>query len=794
MIAIHPDLLTILDAVEIRSPTRFSLRGETRDITTTSPNDAAIYAADTKPLSLVATLQEDLYERLYLRPTAPHMLTTRDPPAERELVAALSAANSGRGTWEPGWIVERLDEQGRVAVTNDGITFWTQPAGLRTRDGEIRQGQDCRMRVGKELRNWMAGFYFAIGNGSGDEDDDETGDETERLVRYYWHLTIGAAVPFMKAATELLNATGIPFRLKVLVEPDAYRRADAGVLYLRRRYDGHLGDTIAQIHDRVALKLRPEVPLFTKKLAGGLGLAEDPGGSLSFGEHRCKLAATALWRSFLRAESDREARAATIAAVFEEEGLDPMRPHLGRRGEDDDTLRPPAAGPRPLARSVWAGVSGSYAAASNPASASLISPRDAAIRIGQTLCREAIWDVTGRLCNWMGRPSPSDARGAGPNGLTSAALGPDLYAGSAGVALFLAQLHALTDDDVCNRTALGAIARSIRQLDRSPPTGPASPLAFFLGHLGVAYAARRVGALIGQDDLDAHVESILDRVAESTSAPHLLDVNGGNAGAIPVLLALGQTPGLESCHGLAIALGEELCLSAIRQGNACIWEPDSATGPGAAAAPLTGLSHGAAGIGLALFELHAATGRIEFLETARGAFAYEDSLFDAQRNNWPDLRTPEPSDRSNARPHFAVAWCHGAPGIALSRLRAAALDPARSQDYLASARCAIATTLVAIDENFQYPRSDATLCHGLSGLGEVILIASQLLDEPSYHSRAVALAEALIDRHASSGDWPSGVPSGGPNPSLMLGLAGIGYWLLRLHDPAKVPPFLLLIP
>ncbi len=58
----------------------------------------------------------------------------------------------------------------------------------------------------------------------------------------------------------------------------------------------------------------------------------------------------------------------------------------------------------------------------------------------------------------------------------------------------------------------------------------------------------------------------------------------------------------------------------------------------------------------------------------------------------------------------------------------------------------------------------------------------------------MALAESLIDRFGSSGDWPSGLPSGGPNQSLMLGLAGIGYWLLRLHDPRNVPPFLLFIP
>ena len=81
------------------------------------------------------------------------------------------------------------------------------------------------------------------------------------------------------------------------------------------------------------------------------------------------------------------------------------------------------------------------------------------------------------------------------------------------------------------------------------------------------------------------------------------------------------------------------------------------------------------------------------------------------------------------------------------------------------------------------PRYDASLCLGLAGLGEVVLIAGQLLDDETYQGRAQELGRAMIERHSASADWPSGVASGGPNPSFMLGLAGIGHWLLHLHDP-----------
>jgi lantibiotic modifying enzyme len=113
--------------------------------------------------------------------------------------------------------------------------------------------------------------------------------------------------------------------------------------------------------------------------------------------------------------------------------------------------------------------------------------------------------------------------------------------------------------------------------------------------------------------------------------------------------------------------------------------------------------------------------------------------------------------------------------------------------HIATARAALATTLDAIEEGLATPRCDATLCHGLAGLGEVALCAGQMLDDASYHDRAVAVGRTLIDRHASVGDWPSGAPCGGPNPSLMVGTAGIGYSLLRLHDPTGVPHILLVV-
>jgi hypothetical protein len=77
---------------------------------------------------------------------------------------------------------------------------------------------------------------------------------------------------------------------------------------------------------------------------------------------------------------------------------------------------------------------------------------------------------------------------------------------------------------------------------------------------------------------------------------------------------------------------------------------------------------------------------------------------------------------------------------------------------------------------------DLSLCHGASGSADVLLGGGDA-------SRAASeLGELALERHlvADDGDWPCGVP-GGTTPGLFLGLSGIGWWFLRLHERDRIP-------
>jgi len=393
--------------------------------------------------------------------------------------------------------------------------------------------------------------------------------------------------------------------------------------------------------------------------------------------------------------------------------------------------------------------------------------------IGCRLVRDAVW--SGGRCNWLAWTQEPFAGALHP---VLRAGGPDLYLGAAGIGLYLAHLCTVTHDRAQRQAAEGAALRVAEALAARPPEGT----GFYSGAGGAAWGLARMGQALEEErwvraGLDALAAAA--RRAEDTA---LLDLLAGHAGLVLALVDCAGRHGRPELLDPAQRLAERLVAAGQSSPEGTSWP----SGFGETR-NLLGLSHGTAGIALALLELHRVRPDPRWRDTALDALRYERALFDPQRGNWPDFRALPGAPPG---PGSTVAWCHGATGVGFARLRMHDLlpgDPA----ILPELDVALARAVEALNAPMT-PLTDFTLCHGAFGHSELLLMAGRRFgraDVSAAARRAAEVAYTLV--HQPRLPWACGIPGCGESPSLMTGTAGIGMHYLRLYDPAAAPGILL---
>jgi hypothetical protein len=284
---------------------------------------------------LLYSLQAQLYRDFYTRGHAAwpdespaRMPVTRFTP----FLQALSAANPGRGSHEGGWRVRGF-EGDRIVVERDGLSLWIKGHDVIA-DGscEVVANAAVRVRLPKELLKLSPGYYMALGDRGLDS------DIPEGLVRFYWNLRSEMAPRFLACTLSRLNQAGLAFRLKAVNDADGYTRCDAGVLYVRKPDCQSALGIVGTVYGEVGTELKSGTPGFTKRLAAGLGVAEDPGGGDSFGMHRCLLLAEGIVRAHEQGRSSLDDRMAVVDQCFLEAGLTLDAPFLNAGSIDSYEL------------------------------------------------------------------------------------------------------------------------------------------------------------------------------------------------------------------------------------------------------------------------------------------------------------------------------------------------------------------------------------------------------------------------------------------------------------------------
>jgi len=406
---------------------------------------------------------------------------------------------------------------------------------------------------------------------------------------------------------------------------------------------------------------------------------------------------------------------------------------------------------------------------------------ETADRIGCRLCRDALWD--GPRCNWLGWSRELINRAVGP---VYRSFGPELYEGVAGIALFLGRLYPYTKDPLQKKTLEGAIQHVS---DRIVHGDDSTNMGFYTGWSGMAYALIEVGRILENDALIDRGITALGGLEDAQEDGRMVGVMDGCAGVIPALIDIAQRFHREELIGVAVQYGTDIVDQAAKSDAGWSWETLSIP----EGRHLTGYAHGVAGIACALLELHRVTGEERFREAAMEGLRYERGAFCAAQGNWPDFRKAAEFD-SPLNPICTMAWCHGAPGIGISRLRMLRLME-EDDKLLNEVDVAIHSTVAALQDPVLPGRGNYSLCHGSGGNCELLMLAADQMSRLDLRRKAEQVGLHGVEQfERQNRPWPCGVEGAGETPALMLGSAGIGYYYLRLHDPDAVPSVLIIMP
>ncbi|MFM6331501.1 MAG: T3SS effector HopA1 family protein [Dolichospermum sp.] len=247
----------------------------------------------------------------------------------------LHNSNYGVGYYDTNWQILSIEPDGSMSVKKDDLTIYIEP--------------ECHLKFPRKLSKsgefisiWMPknrlqnGYYVAVSN-LGMAKEDRQNNDLE-LGRIYFNFTSAAAIIFMESLTKALNKAAICFSFHVLYNPAVYGRYDSGVLHFESQNYPTIRNILQEIYQEYHAYFQPEIPLFTKFLAPGLGLAEEPYQKFapqeSFGMNRCQIVANALLESWQKGKNAIEERIEIIHQHFAENLIDMHHPYLNPDSED----------------------------------------------------------------------------------------------------------------------------------------------------------------------------------------------------------------------------------------------------------------------------------------------------------------------------------------------------------------------------------------------------------------------------------------------------------------------------
>lgn len=256
---------------------------------------------------------------------------------DRDFYDRLHINNNGKGYFDPGWqVVDQCREDKTLIAIKRGLTLHLKyDLTEKVKSTLVANKEVILVKLPKnKVQN---GFYVAVGDAGMYAHN--SNHDRKNIVRVYFNLTAEGAPPIMNSLTQKLNDAFVPFHFKTLYNPLGYdERCDCAVLYFGKENYDLVKYTLEYVYSKHRAYFQTKVPLFSKLLAPGLGLAEEPNQKFaereSFGQNRCQIIAKSLLEAKIQGNNTSQERMAAINQNFSSLGIDLHHPYLNSNSQD----------------------------------------------------------------------------------------------------------------------------------------------------------------------------------------------------------------------------------------------------------------------------------------------------------------------------------------------------------------------------------------------------------------------------------------------------------------------------
>ena len=192
---------------------------------------------------------------------------------------------------------------------------------------------------------------------------------------------------------------------------------------------------------------------------------------------------------------------------------------------------------------------------------------------------------------------------------------------------------------------------------------------------------------------------------------------------------------------------------------------------------LGGFAHGSSSAAAILYEAYEFTRNSAILSLAQKTLYHDRSFFSPEIKGWID-------GRNTKQKLDGGSWCHGAAGVAVSRLLL--------YSHIANDKLILNELEMSFNQMQKVMGGNICICHGMAGNLEVMYCISNIINNKSYITTVNNWLYTLADRVLHNEPLICGDDSDRELYGLFMGLSGLGYQFLRFYDWKNIPSLLFL--